>query len=702
MTQTSPRRTVRPPGRHRLSPLFEPTSVALVGASDRNGWSGLVHSALSLYGFGGTVYYVNPRGGTAHDQPLATSLSALPEVPDLVFVMVPAPAVLGVLEEAARLGTPAAEILSSGFAEVGGEGVALQNRVARLAAESGMAVLGPNNLGFANVTSRIGLTPTVGTGPLPAGRIAMISQSGNLAGQISTLARTFDVGLSLIASTGNEVDVTVGDIIDYLVEDEPTAAIGVFAETLRRPDEFRAACERAHRAGKPVIVLKAGRSEAAARSALAHTGALVGDDAVVDAALASAGVIRVDTLEDLLATADVFTRIGPVHGRKLGIVSISGGAGDIAGDLAEPLDLELPALAPETVRALQEVLPDYGTAQNPLDMTGAVVAQQGLFGDGLRILATDPGIDAVLAITEADHLARTLDDGMLPGLLDAAAGSPVPALLTSTTVHAFGERTIALRRERDMPAVGWGIDRTLAALARLADHAERPLRAPAPDAAPVALDSSAAGTWSEARSRLLLAGAGVPVVPAQLITDTVSVEPGSYALKIVSADLPHKSDVGGVRLDVPAADVPAAVADMLRAVAAARPAARLDGVLVGPMRRGGVELIVGVVRDAEWGPVLAIGMGGVWTEVLGDVQRVALPADDRAIERALRRLRCFPLLDGARGTDPIDLADLVRTIAAIADLAVRLGPRLAALEVNPLRAAADGIEALDALVVWND
>lgn len=692
---------------HRLEKLLSPKSIALVGASDRSGWSNYIHHALTVYGYAGHAYYVNPRGGTAHGQQLWTSLDALPEVPDLVFVMVPAAVVPSVIEKAARLGVPAAEILSSGFAEEGEEGRRLQDQVASIARSAGMAVLGPNNLGFVNVHDAIGLSPMADADALPAGSVAMISQSGNLAGQIQTLARSFDVGLSMVVSTGNEVDVTAGDVVDYLVDHDPTRAIGVFLETVRRPDDFVDACRRARQAGKVVVVLKAGRSDAAARSALAHTGALVGDDAVIGAALEAAGVIRVDTLEDLIAVADVHTRVGEIRGRRIGVVSISGGAGDIASDLAEPLGLELPDVTESTKTTLRDILPSYGTPQNPLDMTGVVIAQPEIFGLGLRTVAEDSQFDLALAVTEAEHMAKDLDDPMLSGLLQAAKSSTTPTLIATTTVHPVSARTAALRRTADLPTVSWGLDRVLSSVSALASWAARDIST-SPD-----LESAIEfedlgdrrGAWSEGRARQLLERAGVPVIPAVVVRpgDAIPEIDGThFAVKILSDDIAHKSDVGGVRLNVPAHELGQTVQRVVDTVAQRAPTASIDGVLISPMRSGGVELLVGVVRDDQWGCVLAIALGGIWTEIMGDVQRVALPASRKSIGAALDKLRAAPLLHGARGTEPVDIDALVDAISRISDLAITLGPDLAALEVNPLRADKTSVEALDAVVIWND
>jgi acetate---CoA ligase (ADP-forming) len=693
---------------HRLTPLFKPGSVALVGASDRSAWSALIHATASSYDFDGRIYYVNPRGGEAHGQPLHTSLAALPEVPDLVFLMIPAHAVVSTLEEAAALGVRAAEILSSGFAEVGPEGVLLQQQVAGVVRRTGMVVLGPNNLGFTNVPHRIALAPSEPGQRLRAGGIAMVSQSGNLMGQIQGLATMFDIGLSLLVSTGNEVDVTVADVIDYIVDDPDTTAIGVFVETIRDPDAFRRAAVRARKVGKPVVVLKVGRSEAAARSALAHTGALVGDDAIVDAALAGAGAIRVESLEELLATADIHARLGTPRGSRLGVVSISGGAGDIAGDLAHDAGIEIPAIADETAEALRKLLPDYGTAQNPLDMTGAVVAERHLFGAGLAALAQDPGLDAVIAITEAEHMATGRDDPMLAPLLEAAARAPIPAILATTTVKAVRPPTKSLREGQEWPTVSWGLQRTIDAIASLIRWSTAQVEADPARGGPI--DASrfgpTTGTWSEQRARRLLADYGVPMVPATIVRDDAELPAelgaGPFVLKIVSDDIPHKTDVGGVRLGVARCDVASERRALVARVRAAAPSARLDGVMVAPMRADGIDLLVGVVRDDAWGCVLAIAMGGIWTELLGDVRRLALPTSSAAIRQALKSLKAAPLLDGARGTGAVDVDALVDAIAAVADVACRLGPDLAALEVNPLRADGARVEALDAMVVWRD
>jgi acetate---CoA ligase (ADP-forming) len=706
-------------GRDRLLRLFAPRSVAIIGASDRSSWSHRIRTALLNVGYDGDIFYVNPRGGTAHGAVLHRSVGEIGQVPDLVYVMTAAAASLAAISEAAQLGTKSAIILSSGFAETGPEGLAAQERIADIARRHDMAILGPNTLGFANPAERVVLMPMQAGEELTAGAIGVVSQSGNMAVQVMNLARSFDVGLSLLASTGNELNVTATDVLDYLVADESTRVIALFLEAVTNPQAFRGACLRARQAGKPVVVLKVGRSDAAARAALAHTGALVGDDAVISAVLAASGVIRVDSMEDLLTTADAFVRSGLIGGRNLAVVTISGGACDLAADCAEALGLRYPPLGEATTSRLSEILPDYATPQNPLDATGAAVADAPLFGAAIATVADDPAVDVTVAIGEIEHHAPDSAWGLesITAMTAAARHAARPVIFTNTTIHTITPGVRTVRHDLMVPSVFGGIDRVLAAVARIADwsasRALPPPRLTSPPAIPrPILPSDLAqprkGTWSEVASRTLLEYGGVPVVPAVLARspDEAAVAAEKFGtpvvVKIVSPDLMHKTDAGGVALNKFGRDEVAEAARQVLASAATRvEAARIDGVLVSPMRPDGIDLLVGVVRDPDWGPVLAVAMGGIWAEILADVSRVALPCSPEAIEKSIRSLKCAPMLIGARGLPGVDLTKLVAVIAAFADLAVSLGEDLRAIEINPLRIAADRIEALDATVEWS-
>jgi acetate---CoA ligase (ADP-forming) len=716
---TRPGQQAAPSGttsRDRLHRLFTPRSVAIVGASDRSSWSHRIRGALLNIGYAGEVFFVNPRGGTAHGAVLHRSVAEIGQVPDLVYVMTSAEASLAAIVEAARLGTRSAIILSSGFAETGPAGLLAQQRLADVAREHDMAVLGPNTLGFANPARRIVLMPMQPGDELTAGAIGVVSQSGNMAVQVMNLARSFDVGLSLLASTGNELNVTTTDVLDYLVADQATRVIAVFVEAITDPAAFRSACLRARQAGKPVVVLKVGRSEAAARAALAHTGALVGDDAIISAVLSASGVIRVDSMEDLLTTADTFVRSGPIEGRNLAVVTISGGGCDLAADRADALGLNYPPLGEATLGRLRELLPSYATPQNPLDATGAAVAEAPLFGAAIAAVAADPAVDITVAIGEIEHHAPESAWGLdsITAMTAAARQAPRPVIFTNTTVHTISAGARAVRHELGVPSVFGGMDRVLAAVARIADWSSAPVppvAEPSAQPQPGGQDGPArTGTWSEAEARRLLERGGVPLVPAVLArspeeaADAAAGFGTPVAVKVVSPDIIHKTDSGGVALNRSGReDVIEAARQVLAAAQRQVPAPRVEGILVSPMRPEGPgthDLLVGVVRDPGWGPVLAVAMGGIWAEALADASRVALPCSRAEIEAAIRALRGARVLLGARGLPGMDLERVVDAIAAFADLAVGLGEDLVAIEVNPLRVTADGAEALDVTVQW--
>jgi acyl-CoA synthetase (NDP forming) len=697
--------------RHRLSRLLSPRSIALIGASDRSNWSHRIHNALDFIGYDGDVFYVNPKGGTAHGLPVHRSVLDLDVVPDLAYVMIPGGAVQEAMKEVVAAGIPAAVVLSSGFAEVGAAGQARQDELAALTRESGVVVLGPNALGYVNLPAKVALKPVQPGEELLKGSIGIVSQSGNVTVQIMNMSRSFHVGLSYMVSTGNEMDVTVADVVDYLADDPSTTVIAVFAETFKEPDAFVRACRKAKAAGKPVVVLKVGRSEAAARSAMAHTGSLVGDDAVIDAFLHAAGAIRVTSLEDLLTTADTFAHTGPIRGHRVAFLAISGGTCDIAADTAEDTGVVLAEFDPGTVAELVAVLPDYATVQNPLDVTGAAVVDAELFGKALSIVARDPHVDVAIAFGEIDHQAPDSEWGMasLTHLVAAVDGAGSPAALANTSVRHLSERTRDIRSQLSVPTVFGGVDRIIPALRRIIDWTARPSwDGEAFRSVTVDLPAATVGVWSEAMCRSLLEQFDIPVAPGTVAaTPAEAGEAARFfgrpvAIKVVSSQILHKSDVGGVALGVEPGEVEAETARMLDRVHAAVPSATVDGVLVSPMIGDGLDLLVGVVRDPAWGCVMALGLGGIWTEVLQDVRRIALPASPDTVRTALRGLRAAPLLEGARGTEPVDLDVLVDVVGRIGSLALALGEELAALEVNPLRVDGADVTALDAAVVWRE
>jgi len=353
----------------RLTRLFRPRIVALVGASDKSAFSQIAYHNLVQFGFGEHTYLVSRRGTPTHGQPTVTSCAPIGEPVDVAYVMVPQAGLLEALDDAAAAGIRNACVLSAGYAEAGEAGRAAQAELARHAAGLGMVLLGPNHLGFANLTDGVPVCSVPGLPRVP-GPVALLSQSGASSSAMTDFAAMANVGLSYLVTLGNEAMITAGHVLDYLVDDPGTRAVAVFMETVRDPETFRRAARRAAEAGKAIVVLKAGSSALSARTAAAHTGALVGDARVVDAVFADLGIIRVDSIEDMLITAGAAAALGRLGRTGIGIVSISGGACDIVADRADDLGADLPELAPATRDALAAAMPAYGTVQNPLDVTG--------------------------------------------------------------------------------------------------------------------------------------------------------------------------------------------------------------------------------------------------------------------------------------------------------------------------------------------
>jgi acetate---CoA ligase (ADP-forming) len=720
----------------RLTSLFRPRSVALVGASDKSTFSVLAYRNLVEFGFGERTYLVNRRGAETHGQPTVTSCARIGEPVDLAYLMVPQAGMLEALDDAAAAGIRNACVLSAGYAEAGEAGRAAQAELVRHAAGLGMVLLGPNHLGFANFTDGV---PVCSIPELPRvpGPVALLSQSGASSSAMLDFARMVDVGLSYLVTLGNEAMITAGHVLDFLVDDPGTKAVAVFMETVRDPETFRRAARRAAGAGKAIVVLKAGSSVLSARTAAAHTGALVGDDRVIDAVFADLGVIRVDSIEDMLITAGAAAALGRLERPGIGIVSISGGACDIVADRAEDLGGALPELAPATRDALAEIMPAYGTVQNPLDVTGAAVIDPTIFTRAVEIMSGDPSVGVVGIVnslpwidTGQPYMGQMFVDAIGAGMR-AASG---PTAYINQVMQPVTGYTRATMEHGGVPYVIPGLRQAVVALSNVAWWSEAirvsgglgpaaaggqgsrvvppgasraPDAVPAPEPVPVPPPGQRRGKWSEHAARTLLSNAGIPVVPARLAgsadeaVKAAADLSGPLAVKLASADVLHKSDIGGVRLDVPPDED--AVRAAYQAVIAAAPAgARVDGVLISPMRRGGTELLVGVVPDPQWGPVLAVAIGGLFVEVLQDSALAPLPVTPGQAGRLLDRLRGRAVLDGARGAPPADRAALTAVIARIGDLALALADDLQSLEVNPLLAAGARIEALDAVVTWKE
>jgi acyl-CoA synthetase (NDP forming) len=697
-----------------LAGLFAPRSIALVGATDKSGWSVNTFANLRSFGFPGRVHLVNPRGGTVHGEPAYRSVSELPEPVDLAYVMVPTARVPDVLRKGADCGIRNYVVLTAGFGEVGEEGRRREEELVALARERGLTVLGPNGNGYINAAA--GITPygLPIPAPLVPGSVGIVLQSGALASSVLAFAQARNLGISLLTSMGNEALVSVTDVMDHLVDDPDTKVIALFLESVRHSEDFVRGARRALAAGKPVVALKIGRSSLASRTAQAHTGALVGDDGVIGAAFTQLGVVRVRSLEDLVITAGVLAEVGPLPGPRIGVVTPSGGASEIIADRAEDEGLTLPSYAPETEERLRELLPDFATVGNPLDVTGYVVVDRMLLGNSLDVVTRDPNLDAVLLLSDPPRV-RPPDPAMILAVYartaEVLAASPLPVVVVSNVLTDVSEFGREVQAEAGFPHVAGSIEHGMTAIGNAVRWSAAYRRArdgglpPWPQGT-AGEPGEPGAVWAEHRAAALLAEHGVPVVPSELVDDADAAVAAAerlgwpVVLKAAVEGLGHKTDVGGVRLDLRTPDeLREAHATMLRALGARG----MSGArtLVQPQRpAGGVELLVGVVRDPSWGPTLAVGLGGMWVETLRDSSLRLLPVDARDVRQMLSELRGARLLEGVRGGRPADLDRLTEVVVAISDLACRLGDRLESLEVNPLLVDGGHVEALDALVTW--
>ncbi len=699
----------------QLRSLFHPRGIALVGATDRSGWSQSVFGNLQTFG-SGPLYCVNPRYQTVHGLPAFGSLRDLPEPVDLAFLMVPTAQVYPLVEVAAELGIRHLVVLTSGFGEMGAEGARMEQRLLALARERGVTLLGPNGNGFVNATAQVAPYGLPITPPLLSGPVGVVLQSGALASAVLTFAQAHAIGLSLLVSMGNEAMISATDVIDYLIEAEDTRVIALFLESIRHPDELRRVARKALEYQKPIVALKIGRSALSARTALAHTGALVGNDAINDAAFRQLGIIRVDSVEDLLVTAGLLGSTGALPGRRMGVVTPSGGACDILSDRAQEEGIELPTFAPETVERLRAVLPPFSTVQNPVDVTGYVVVDRLLTQRALDVVVDDLQLDFVVCLVDPPRVAPAQLEPLLERfdlLGKTVRKARLPVIVLSNTcvdLTAFGHAIV----ERSGVHFVAGIEHGLTALGKALWWSEtyRTLRASRPpDSVPPALslEAPARGVWSEFQARQLLQAQGIPVVPGVLATDAEMAAQAAQALgmpvalKIQSGSIAHKSEIGGVLLNLASAEEARSgfLTVMERALAHV-PSEAIEGVLVSPMRPAGTELLVGVLRDAVWGLVLTVGLGGIWTEALKDTSVRVLPVGVAEIRSMLLELRGAPLLRGIRGQPPVDLEALASVIFQVSQLALALPASLESLEINPLLISNAGIEALDVLLTWRD
>jgi len=693
-------------GARDLTPLMQPRSIAVVGASQRMSRATRVVGNLQRFGYGGRIFPINPKYDAVLGLPCYPDLASTPEPADSVVVAIPAEQVPGLLAEAVAGGVRAAVVLSSGFAEAGAVGQARQAMLERLAAEHGLLVCGPNCYGVFNIRLGAATFSADIAEPRP-GRVALVSQSGGFSHAIAEhLMRQRAVGLSYIVSCGNQAGLSVEDYAEFLVEDEDTAVVGLFVEGFKQPDKLRAVAARARAKRKPLVALKVGRSENARQAMLAHTGSLAGTPEIVEAVLRQNGVVQVTSLNEMIDTLTLMSAAGS-YARKhwrLAVLSGLGGECGNLSDVAERVGIDLPPLAAPTIETVRGFMPDFANPRNPLDGTGAMYENPALFPRLIDTLLRDETIDVVAFNTRVNVPAP---GGWAPArdyarMLGEAVRTGTDRLVLCFNSFAAGDLDPEVVRplaEVGIPFLE-GSETTLLALRHLRAYREfldRP-EAPRPaEPARSSLPPRAHGVLSGAEAMRLLREFGIPLAethPARDADQAVrAAEAIGYpvALKIDSPDIVHKTDVGGVRLGcADAAAVREGVAAMLDEVRRRAPAARLDGVLVQRMLAGGTEMIVGIKRDPLFGPAIVCGFGGVFVEILRDVVVRVPPLEHAEARVMLGELRGAALLRGARGRPPADEAALADVLVRVGRLAEAHRGSLRALDLNPLVVLDDG------------
>ena len=689
-----------------ISRLLQPRSVAVIGASaDATKTAGRPVSYLVKHGFAGAIYPVNPKVDRIGDLTCYPDVASLPGAPDVGIVLLGAERAHVAVNELARRGTAAAIVLASGYTETGEEGARRQRQL--IEAAGSMRILGPYTIGLVNLTDNIVLSASgaLEMDHFPVGGISVVSQSGGILGALLSRAAPRGIGLSKLISTSNEVDLDLADFVDHLADDPDTKVIALYVEGVRNPAKFRAAALKAAHAGKPVVAFKIGRSEAGAKAAVSHTGALAGADSMYDALFRQVGVIRAQTFGDLLDIPVALATGRKLRGKRIAILTSTGGAGTLVSDDLGMQGFETPAPDAATAAALRALQSgDHAVLdRNPIDVTLAGL-QPDLLRGAIDVLLESPSYDALAIIVGSSSLA--MPELMAGAIEDCLPRSDKPVI---AYVSPHAPEVGALLTQRGVPAFA-AAESCTAALAAMFEAGR--WQAPAPADAPaksVAIDDLPAGSLDEAQAKQLFTRFGVACARERVVAAPPEAEAaarelgGRVVLKILSAEITHKSDVGGVAVNL----TPETVGERLQAMASeveAKAGVRPQRFLVQEMVGGGTELILGVHRDAL-GTAILLGMGGVTAELFKDTSMRLLPPQgglhrEEAIGMA-RELKTWPLLDGFRGRPKADVEALVTAIVAFSQMAAQLGDRLVEAEINPLFVLPEGqgVRAADGVVV---
>ena len=690
---------------HRLSPLLQPASIAMIGASNNpSRIGGMPLELLKHFGFEGQVYPINPKYEEVFGYTCYPDIESVPTSPDLAVLAIGAADVTSMLKRCHARGVKAAIVYAAGFAEMGGEGDVLQAELEAFAEQSGMVIAGPNCMGFANLNSNaytafasVFKNVPAQTGP---GRVSLVTQSGNVCSAVFALLRQLDIPVSQFINTGNEACVEYSEYLEFLAQDSQTDCVIGYIEQLRNGERFIRAALAFAKADKPLILYKVGETEKGSEAVRSHTSALAGDLALYKAAFRQLNVIQGNDfaqMADLAYLSGFRKRSG---GKRVAIVTLSGALGAILADKFIGAGLDVPTLPDDVQQTLRDGIPDYGMVSNPIDVTGNIVNNPEFVRNVFTALAATDAVDTVVI-----YASGVLLDRMAEPLLEICAQYP-RLFVAIDTGQAKSRQQLANGGIPVFTDIGRAVQ-ALAPFYHWLDGRESVLQwANLRQSVKYTADTQPASGLNEYQTKRLLAQYGVPPVteaPADSAEAAVAVARDicyPVVLKILSADIAHKTEAGGVKLNLTNdEDVRQAFIQIMDSARHYDPQARLDGVLVQAMSKGVAELIAGVTTDAVFGRALTVGLGGVLTELYRDVSHRLLPVDEAMVRKMLGELKAFPLLDGFRGRAKADVAAATRAIAALSHAALALADSAGEIEVNPLQVKERGAVAIDALLL---
>ena len=701
--------------------LLNPRNIAILGATDKPGnWPQRVWRNLQRYGFKGPVFPMNPSRETVWDTRCYRSFAELPEPPDHVIILIPAKFVPNAVREATRAGARSVTVMTSGFGEADDEAaVALTAELQRAIDETGIAISGPNCLGNFNAAHSMVTMPDDRAHRLEPGPVAIVGQSGGLLMAIKRTLEERGLSTGTLITSGSEMGLTTADYIRYFAEDPGTKVIVSYLEAVHDTENFLSACRAAKSAGKQVLVVKLGASDAGRAAAMAHTGALAGSMQAFDAVAGEAGAIRLRNLDDIVEAVEFFLHVPPPRGAKLGAITFSGGMRGLLLDMALSHGLEFPELSPETRVKIEQHLGVGAIVGNPLDAGFAAVTGGDAYLRAVQAMLDDPSIDILLLQEELPRApASKIKDTYLRGVNELAAKYDKPVAYVTMISHGLTDYSRQLRTDLGNVSFMQEMDKSLRTLRAITANVTLSTSSPKPRSAPSAekqaildrlLRSAAEPTLNEVDSKALLAAYGISAAREEIAKDAeeairIAERIGfPVVAKAVSAALPHKSDAGGVILDLTSTE---AIRNAFRTIQdalmrhPARP--KLDGVLIAEQVTDGLELVLGASHDPEMGPVILFGSGGLEVELIKDVALAAPPLDAARAAALIDRTRAGVLVKGYRGKPALDREALIAALIGLSDLVLDAGDRIASIDVNPFLLRRKGGVALDALVVLND